>query len=399
MCRVDGCRKPARANGSKPSKYCNDDHGEQFMRQHALGKDAKKESKSKTTTGRRRRKDNYTDNTGNGDEAPTNLAAPGDDDNQSHLRGGILRPNELKSLSDDVKALCDFRKLGEGVLSPPQTASPDNRDVKMGVAQLMESEKEKVVYTAEEQAQLTQIAEKRDTLRRRKAALDDKDKLLAMVKTRAKSLLEDLKKKEGVKDACGYDPRLSWSDEEFDLWRSSPEGQTSFKSGILGAPSASSPLTATASAPSSDPLATVSSYPALASGLIKSSVESSADPSKSTCIKKRCERHKQWYKLQQQEIAFEKDDCRREMRKLEAEEKGVGERAMVRSLEGGGEEIVRRDGMQNGGRGEEMVVDGEVVVEAEEQDQEEQDQDQDCEEGGVLLIGSGGGGGDGRMEE
>ena len=53
------------------------------------------------------------------------------------------------------------------------------------------------------------------------------------------------------------------------------------------------------------------------------------------CQKKRCERHKQWVKLQQQDIAFEKEECRQEMRKLEAEEKGVGERAMIRHLESG----------------------------------------------------------------
>ena len=349
MCRLDGCRKPARANSPKPSKYCSDDHGEQFMRQFALGKDAKKETKSKASAARKRRKDNHTDNAGNVDDVPSSLVAPEDDDNQSHLRGGILRPKELKSLSTDVKDLCDFRKLGEGVLSPPQTASPDGRDTKMGAAELMESEKEKVAYTAEEQVQLTQIGEKRDFLRRRKAALDDKDKFLAMIKARAKSILEDLKKREGVKDACGYDPRLSWSDEEFDVWRTSPDGQARLKSGLLDAPSSSSPLTTITSAPS-DSLSTVSSYPALANGL-KSSAES-ADV-KSTCTKKRCERHKQWYKLQQQEIAFEKDDCRQEMRRLEAEEKGVGERAMVRSLEGGEEEVL---GGSKGVGGEEVKV-------------------------------------------
>ena len=52
------------------------------------------------------------------------------------------------------------------------------------------------------------------------------------------------------------------------------------------------------------------------------------------CKKKRCERHKAWLKLQQQDNLFEKDQARQEMKKLDAEEKGVRERAMIRWLEG-----------------------------------------------------------------
>jgi len=39
--------------------------------------------------------------------------------------------------------------------------------------------------------------------------------------------------------------------------------------------------------------------------------------------------------LQQQEVAFEKDDVRQALRRLEEEERGVKDRAMIRCLEGG----------------------------------------------------------------
>ncbi|MCJ1377924.1 hypothetical protein MMC17_001020 [Xylographa soralifera] len=320
MCRLDTCREPARVIGAKPSKYCCDQHGEQFMAMRALGKDAKRSGGIKgvgaSGAGRRRRKENITDNMGNEDDEKNEND---DDDDQAYLRGGILHAGELKALTSVVKDLEEFSKLGEGVLSPSRTASPDQDDMEVDNGDQMSKEKLKVVYTNEEKSQLANIASKRTSLKRKREALDVREKFLGLVRGRAKSTLEELKKKEGVKDICGFDSRLTWSDEEFDNWRTSSEGQKSLESGILAAPN---------------------TMPDEEGDLKMTNGDSShADEiGKGVCQKKRCERHKQWFKLQQQEIAFEKDECRQEMRKLESEEKGVGERAMIRHLEGGNDQ-------------------------------------------------------------
>ena len=282
------------------------------MALRALGRAVKKNEGSKTISAmRKKRKDNFTDNIANEeDDQPTNEM----DDDQAYLRGGVLHAGELKALTSGVKNVEEFKRLGEGVLSPPRTTSPDGEDVKMEDEIPHNKETPKVAYTSEETVQLAEMTVRKASLKRRREALDDREKFLGLVRNRAKSVLEELKKKEGTKDICGFDSRLSWSDEEFDNWRASSEGQKALASGILEAP------TSLRDDDGDEKMTNGDSGHADAVG-------------KGVCPKKRCERHKQWFKLQQQEIAFEKDDCRQEMRKVEKEQKGVGERAMVRHLE------------------------------------------------------------------
>ncbi|MCJ1474954.1 hypothetical protein MMC13_003614 [Lambiella insularis] len=319
MCRLGTCREPARVTGAKPSKYCCDQHGELFMASLALGKDARKVDGAKGTRGfnaaRNRRKDNMTDNTANADDEQSEAV---NDDDQAYLRGGVLRTNELKALTSGVKDLEEFNKLGEGVLSPPRTASPDETDVKMEGDDAMSKEKSRIIHTAEEKSQLEEIASKKASVKRKREMLDVREKFLVLVKDRARMMLEELKKKEGFKDVCGFDSRLTWSDEEFDDWRASSDGQKALESGVPGPPSAA--------VDGDGDLKMVNGEGAHA-----------GDAWKGACQKKRCG-HKQWFKIQQQSLNMEKDVCRQEMRQLEVEEKGVRERAMVRHLEGEGDE-------------------------------------------------------------
>lgn len=295
----------------------------------ALGKDAKKPDRAKgarlANTARSRRNDNLTDNTGNAEDEKSEIT---DEDDQTYLRGGVLRAGELKALTSGVKDLEEFNKLGEGVLSPPRTISPDGTDVKMEGEDPMSKEKSKIVHTAEEKSQLEEIATKRLSVRRKRELLEVREKFLVLVKDRSKILLDELKKKEGFKDVCGFDSRLTWSDEELDSWRASSDGQKALENGILAPPSTSSDGDGDARMTNGD-------------------TGHSDDIGKGACPKKRCERHKQWYKVQQQSIAFEKEECRRDMRQLEAEEKGVGERAMVRHLEGEGDRVLGDTGVQS----------------------------------------------------
>jgi COMPASS component SPP1 len=284
------------------------------MARRALGKDAKIHHNSKaSSTAKKRRKDNVTDNTGNEvDGKPEDDAG----DDQAYLRGGILRAGELKALTSGVKDLEEFKKLGEGVLSP---TSPDGKDMKFEDGDRMSREKLKVVYTSEDEMQLAEIASKKTILRQRREALGDREKFLNLVKSRAKSVLEELKKKDGMKDVCGFDSRLSWSDEEFEAWRVSTEGKKALDSGTLEAP-----MVKVGEEDDDE--------------VVNGDTSHAEEIGKGVCQKKRCERHKQWFKLKVQEIGFEKDECRQAMRKLEAEEKGLRERAMVRHLEGGEED-------------------------------------------------------------
>ena len=49
------------------------------------------------------------------------------------------------------------------------------------------------------------------------------------------------------------------------------------------------------------------------------------------CLKKRCIRHKDWAKTARDDVLFEIRDCGDQMRELDAEEKRIRERAVVRS--------------------------------------------------------------------
>lgn len=319
MCRLEGCRQPARLTVSNPSKYCSDDHGREFVRLRAL---RHTESRGKDTSAsgnkQKRRKPNPTDQQENNAE---DGMQDGDGD-YNFLRGGVLRASELKAVARGVKDVDEFRKLGEGVLSPPPTASPPSGPSagKAGDKRDFKPNDSKVNYTPEETSQLEEIQQQKKVLKRKRGLLDDKERFLALVKTRAKAVLEDLKQKDrGIKDLCGFDARLSWSDEEFDIWRSSSEGAKALESGALGAAASSSSLAAANDCPDHD----------------GDEKMDDGEIGKGVCLKKRCERHKAWWKLQQQDVAFEKEEVRQEARKMESEERGVRERAILRSLEGG----------------------------------------------------------------
>lgn len=303
MCRLETCRNPARVNDPKPSKYCCDAHGLEYMRIRHTKRDLEeaKLSAPYSTRNRKRRRDNYTDNFGNGDDV---VGLPED---TNTLRGGVLRDLELKTLANGVKNVAELRQLGEGVLSPTQTTSLENGEDNGAINKH---------FNASESKQLAEIASKRDKLEARKQMLEHRDRFLHLVKSRAKRVLDELRKTETIKDICGFDSRLSWSDDEFLAWADSSEGQQALKSGVLTA----APTTET-----------------VTDGEIQNDAgeEDTAEIGRGVCQKRRCERHRTWWKLQQQDILFEKGEVRLAMGKLGGEEEGVRKRAVVRRLEDG----------------------------------------------------------------
>ncbi|CAF9941070.1 MAG: hypothetical protein ALECFALPRED_008981 [Alectoria fallacina] len=308
MCRLEGCGEPARdgSEGQVKSKYCSNVHGEEFMR-NLLPGEGSAEQKGEPTSKKKRRRDNYTDNFGNTEEVS--------DDDHAHL-GGVLKPSELKALTDGAKDLDAFRRLGDGVLSPPTIISPEGEDVKMKDAEI---ERPKPTYTPEEMARLESIAERKIRCRAKRKLLDDRDKLLLLITTRAKNVLAEMREQEkSLNTICGYDSRLTWSEDEFNEWRTSPEGQKALQNdGVLGAPT---------------PKEKEDGNNEISKDAEK---EVEEEIGRGVCKKKRCERHKAWFKLQQQDNLFEKDQARQEMKKLDVEERGVRDRAMIRCLEGG----------------------------------------------------------------
>lgn len=297
MCRLEGCREPARITGTNPSKYCCDDHGIQYMRRLVSSRSSKEPLE---TSARKRRKDHHTDHLDNNDEENSKQSA--------HLRGGIVSSRELHALTCSMQHGKNFKDLGDTIPRLENGVKIENR---LG----SKDECPQPAYSPTETEQLGELSTRRKRLQNKLSALEDRERFLAMVRTRAKSTLEELKKRDkSYKDICGFDKRLRWDESDFDEWRSSSEGIENLKSGKLGPPL--------------DPKEKVTDI----DGDTRM-VDSVDELGRGICQKKRCKQHEGWYKLHAQDFAFEKSDRRRELHKLESEEKGVQERAMIRELE------------------------------------------------------------------
>ncbi|KAL5116846.1 COMPASS (complex proteins associated with Set1p) component [Pleosporales sp. CAS-2024a] len=302
MCRRDGCRKPARVAKERESKYCTDACGALFMAEQlqrtagAKGANAAKSKRAKKKGGKAE------------DEAEEDEPTP---------LGGVLRSKDLKALVDASPNIQAFKNLGTGVLTPPQTASP-NRATFDGI--------DGFALTTGERERLSALYNEKSQLKDRLEVLKDREKFVSMAKEQAVRVAEREKIK--MKEFCGYDSRLSWSDAEFLQWRNSGHGQAAFKFSTL------SPTTEQIdSMPSSSP---------------------APDANKeSVCLKKRCPKHPQWQKLNLQDARFEELEVVEAMKECEKEEKSVRERArrrgakdaMAKELTAGeGNEERNRDG-------------------------------------------------------
>lgn len=297
MCRLDACREPARVTSKPPSKYCCDDHGEKFFAQR-LSRTEIKDSRGRT-------------------HEDQSAPAHDDDENghQAHLRGGLLLASELKSLRNGVESLVEFKRLGEGVM-----ILADGGVVKTEG----HTATARIRHSSDEKTQLEEIGSNISSLRTALDRLDSKVVFLSLIRARAKSIVEELKQKENIKDICGFDARLSWSDVEFDTWLQSSDGKKAIEDGVLQAPVVTSTSSTNADADVK-----------MTNG---TDVEREDPISHGVCPKKRCERHKLWYKLHQQDIAFEREECSVAISTLERQEEGISERAMLRFLEAGKDE-------------------------------------------------------------
>ncbi|OQE47350.1 hypothetical protein PENCOP_c001G04426 [Penicillium coprophilum] len=296
MCRLVECRKPARAKTKPPSKYCCDDHGREFMRQQT--QQLKKRA-------------------GQANGLFEDLGS----------MGGILTAGDLKAAIMGVTSTQEFRKLGNRIISPPpQVDEKETTEAGIKVESKPQSGRwlgfdvhaVDMEYSQDEIAKIEKLRKQRDELLHRKEMLAARSTFVSLLKPRAKGIVEKLKQHEpkgGWKDICGFDSRLSWSDEEFDEWRLSDAGKKALAEGTAEA------------------LAVGSSAGTDADGDTAMNGDSDDDISfwtRGVCTKKRCERHKQWVKVQQQDILFEEETAEQDLARCEKEARSVVERGVMR---------------------------------------------------------------------
>ncbi|EGE01997.1 protein kinase subdomain-containing protein [Trichophyton equinum CBS 127.97] len=242
-------------------------------------------------------------------------------------RGGILNLGELKSVVSKVDSADQFRKLGASPLSARQEevqarlsdamASPGpNQNDSQTEDVNFDSEADKVSFSSSERQRLNQLRKEKLKLDNRKEMLQARDNFIVIAKQRVKHAFDRLKTHGSVgnlqlKDICGFDNRFSLSDEEFDEWRKSEKGAlllADFSQENAGEAS-----------------------PQLKSAVDAESVE---ELLQTLCLKKRCERHKQWIKVMQQEVLFEQSLLKEQSDKCHKDAEELVKKAVLRMFSG-----------------------------------------------------------------
>ncbi|KAF2637317.1 MAGE-domain-containing protein [Massarina eburnea CBS 473.64] len=292
MCRRNGCRKPARLTKGKESKYCSDECGALFFTEQLQRTAGAKNANSKSKKPKKKSGKNSEEAASDDDDEPTPL-------------GGVLRAKDLKALLEPCKDIQAFKALGSGVLSPPRTASP-TKDTFNGANG---RPAEDLSLTAGETERLNALFKEKSQLKDRLEVLNDREKFVSMAKEQATRVAEREKIKV-VKEFCGYDSRLSWSDAEFLRWRNSKHGLASFKFSTLS--------------PTPEQIAEVD-------GEDITMADAEDSDAERVCLKKRCSKHPQWQKLNLQDARFEELEIAQSIKECEKEERSVRERARRRA--------------------------------------------------------------------
>ncbi|KAI9690724.1 MAG: hypothetical protein M1820_009876, partial [Bogoriella megaspora] len=130
-------------------------------------------------------------------------------------------------------------------------------------------------------------------------------------------------KREGVdvKNMCGFDERLAWSDEEFKEWLEQQRDKTQKKR--------------------------ESGEEDMVGG---EQTVADADEGPEVCMKKKCSRHQNWKQLVLLDARFEDQYVKDEMIKVDKEEREIRERAIIswREAVNGGDEDARVENVKDG---------------------------------------------------
>ena len=364
MCRRQPCRKPALVGNNPPSKYCSADCGRMFFvdmlqrsdpdavaspgGQHIV--EASKEKQSRT---KKRRSPRGGAIGSNGADAntcgasdsfglfrtydtsyshpqrqpkPTHISVDGvttdSEESASHCenetssdeeplpsRGGALLAREVKALVNKYDSIERWRAMGKKPTVAPVDADGNS----------------KLQHDGYEERQLASIAAQMSEYRRQRVGLGAREKFLGLVKKRSTIITEEVRRgNPKAKDVCGFDARLSWSEEEFSRWRMSAEGQTALDQEALGPPSTRREKGSDDEDEDGDEDEDEDGEP------------ERDDPTTTVhgvCVKNRCQRHGKWQKVQLAEIRFEEDRISRQIERLQRAEDGIRQRAVLRAWE------------------------------------------------------------------
>ena len=293
MCRRKGCRVAARVNktknGKDGSKFCSEECGVLHFRAE-LERTRGREEMAKYRNSRRK-------------SSMVGNQRPSLEDDLG-ARGGIISAGELKSLVNTSKSAQDFKRLGEGVLSPPSTPDLKSPDIaKQGLL---------VEFTESETKALEDIARQKDDARRKHQLLKDRQKFINMAKQAASRAATEKELK--PKEYCGYDSRIEWTESQFGLWRKSKIGVQAFELETLATDVSTASKTEDIDMADLEDEALLNDF--------------------EICDRKKCARHLEWSKLAIDDVRFEMGDNSNRMRALEDEEKAVKQRAALRGKRG-----------------------------------------------------------------
>ncbi|KAK4934917.1 COMPASS (complex proteins associated with Set1p) component [Elasticomyces elasticus] len=359
MCRRRDCRKPARVTQAPPSKYCSDACGRMFFvelvqrgdpavqtskdGQYVVEPSQRKKlrRKQKRADGQPKAPKPLTNGAVvNGDVADlvdgeSRLATPAYseedkteyetdsslDDDMLPNRGAALRAGEVKALLEKCAVIEQWRTLGRKPDTPPREVDMPDTKTETGA----EAESKPATppeFDELETAKMASIQEEKRKLKERNDMYNARELLLDLVKARSTSITDEVRKTHPkMKDLCGFDPRMAWSDEEFVVWYTQKGGKEVLDVGVkakIGPPDEHDGSVVNGIADEDE-------------------AEDGTMPKKGgVCVKNRCSRHRNWAKSQLAELRFEQDLVRRALARYEAQEKQIRERGMVRAWENRG---------------------------------------------------------------
>lgn len=234
MCRRKACRKPARVLDVPPSKYCSPECGRKFFVEMVQRSDPHAKASNngqyivESAPVKKLRKNMRKLDLPNGNllkephdnmdgilsrEDTPMLDTPHKHEEQSEYetdtsldddelpnRGSTLRAGEVKVIVERRKTIDEWRELGTKPVDPPVKVEGESK------IELDDSEK----------ANQAVISKLMSDCREHILVLEAREQLLEMIKTRSAGIIEDVRKADKKnKELCGFDPRLSWTEEEF----------------------------------------------------------------------------------------------------------------------------------------------------------------------------------------
>ena len=333
MCRAPGCRQPARLKKGNASKYCSDECGLNFFKLAIAKVDAQPNFHA--------RKPDWRKSKTNKKSSALKAVSDGSDSDSADLgpRGGRIRSGELKALIDATNDIEAFRSLGMGMPSPPATASPETDADRAHSSETL---------NGSEKASIAAIRESMEILRTRHTLIRDREHLVIDAHENAKRYAE----REGlkVKDVCGFDSRIVWSEDEFIRWRdytTRGAGAASARENDGQKHDEGSEGLFNRDCDVTQPDSELKENEREQDEEIKerrlNQEEDEVDKTLSfMCLRKRCERHRFWQKVAMGDLRCEEADVVDEMRRLEARETEIRERAIIRVRQ-------MKNGVRNGG--------------------------------------------------